>query len=81
MTDRTSRARRIGFVRALGDGSEVFEEGGVFYAVGATLVITPDDREIVQATRSEDFPTLEAFVASLPAGARFVPAKPVEEGG
>jgi len=72
-TSENVRTRLVGTVHAVGEGSDVFEENGMFFCVGSSIVITPDDREIVEATRSGDFPTLDALVASLPSGARFVP--------
>lgn len=73
-------ARLVGTVEADGDGGDVFEKNGVFYAVGSTIVITDDDKEVVEATRSDDFPTLEAFVNSLPSGVRFIPVGPARHG-
>jgi hypothetical protein len=75
-----ANARLVGEVQAFGEGSDVFEENGVFFCVGSSIVITPDDREIVEATRSGDFPTLEALVESLPSGARFVARDPASDG-
>jgi hypothetical protein len=66
-------AHLIGTVRAVGDGADVFEEDGTFYAVCTSLVITEDDQEIVEQSRSDNFPSLASFVASLPSGACFVP--------
>jgi hypothetical protein len=72
MTNDTSKPRLVGSVLADGEGGDVFEENGVFYSVGTSMVIAPDDREVVVETRSADFPSLEAFMQSLPRGVRFV---------
>ena len=76
----TQGVRQVGTVHADGEGAEVFEENGVFYAVGSTIVIAEDDTEIVEGTRSDDFPTLHAFIKSLPSGVRFVPAEAENDG-
>ena len=80
MIDATREGRLIGTVLAMGEGGDVFERDGVFFCVGTTIVITPDDQEIVEATRSDDYASLQVLVESLPSGARFVPADASEPG-
>lgn len=72
MTKTPGQATRVGGLYADGEGGDVFEENGVFYSVGSTLVIDENDQEIIQPTRSDDFPTLTAFIGNLPSGVRFV---------
>lgn len=72
MTNDRGKPRLVGSVLADGEGGDVFEENGVFYSIGTSMVITPDDREVVAQTRSADFASLDAFMQSLPRGVRFV---------
>jgi hypothetical protein len=74
-------ARLVGTLIADGEGGEVFEANGAFFALGSTLVINGDEDEVVEVTRSEDFPSLEALLASQPSGVRFVPATAGGDGG
>jgi hypothetical protein len=80
MAEAARAAKRVGAVHADGEGGDVLEENGVFYSIGTTIVITDDDQEVVESTRSDDYPTLAAFVSSLPSGARFVQADMEESG-
>jgi hypothetical protein len=76
MKEHAVAAKLIGTVEADGEGGDVFEENGLFYTAGTTMVINEHDEEVVEATRSEDFTSLEALLRSLPQGVRFASLHP-----